>query len=352
MAVGFDDMYSLSLLAAGGTMIFMGIVYALGTLLHNPRFTIWVKTEIFQVFVSLILVFLVLFLVGIMGLNPSSDGFTVDAGWITSLAPESLQYNHPPIDASDNVFETSSKYLQNIAYFDHYAVCGARTAMGAFDEYSKYTKQPCIPGWLFCLMGHNGISFRPLGGASSLMQAMNLLLYTSSAAYLTVLAQIFFLEFMSTGFLAIYLPVAIVLRSLPFTRQFGGGLLAICLALFIVYPFLLFAESSFWNPWAILPDANLADLEGGTWADVTGFVSGVEANPGNLSYGEVYFMYGDWYFNDVFPIVQSIIILCSTSFLVSTFLFTFNILAITAAAKAFGRLMGADVDLSRLVQIV
>lgn len=346
-------MYPLALLASGATLILMGMVYALGTLLNNPHFTVWVKTEIFQVFVSIALVFIILFLVGITGIDDSSSGgFVVQAGWITSLAPESLQYEHPSIEDEDTVFGTAESYLRNVAFFNHRALRGARTAMGAFDEYSKYTKQPCQPGWLFCLMGHNGVSFRPLSGASAMMQATNLLLYTTTASYLTVLAQLYFLKFISSGFAVAYLPVAIVLRSLPFMRQFGGGLIAICLSLFIVYPFLLFVESSFWNPWAILPGADQENLESGSWAEVSSFVSGVEANPDNVSYGDIYFMYGDWYFKDTLNIMDHVAILCSSAFLVSTFLFTFNILAITAAAKTFGRLLGADVDLGRLVQIV
>lgn len=345
MAVGLDAMYSLALIASGFTLMIMGVVYALGTLLNNPRFTVWVKTEIFQVFVSIVLVYAILFFAGALGLGGDSGGFVVQAGWITAFAPESLQYEHPSINEGNSVLLTSQKYLKNLAFFDHKAVRGARTAMGAFDEYSKYTKQPCVPGWLFCMMGHNGVSVRPLGGASAMMQSTNLLLYTSTASYLTVLAQLFFLEFIAGGFAAAYLPVAIVLRSLPFMRQFGGGLLAICISLFLVYPALLFVEASFWNPWTMLPDE-------GSWGEVSSFVSQVEANPDNVSYGNAYFIYGDWFFGDTLSVMKHVVSVCSAAFLSATFLFTFNILAIAASARAFGRLMGADVDLSRLVQIV
>jgi hypothetical protein len=344
MAVGLDAMYSLALFASGFTLMMMGTVYALGTLLNNPRFTVWVKTEIFQVFVSIVLVYAVLFFASALGLD-HQGGLTVQAGWITTFAPDSLQYEHPEIDEEYSVLNTSQAYLRNLAFFNHKAVRGARTAMGAFDEYSKYTKQPCVPGWLFCMMGHNGVSVRPLGGASAMMQATNLLLYTSTASYLTVLAQLFFLEFIAGGFAAAYLPIAIVLRSLPFMRQFGGGLLAICISLFLIYPALLFVEASFWNPWTLLPNED-------SWGEVSSFVSHVEANPDNVSYGNAYFIYGDWFFGDTLSVMNHVISVCSAAFLSATFLFTFNIIAITASARAFGRLMGADVDLSRLVQIV
>ncbi len=345
--------YSLSLFAAMITMLLMGIVYALGSLLQNPRLTVWVKTEIFHVFVSIALVFITLFLVGLVGAGSAGD-FSIEAGAITDLASESMQYNHPSIGGDDTVYEVSTAYMTNVAFFAHKSVRGVRAVMGAFDEYSKYSKQPCLPGWLFCLMGHNGASMRPLSGAAALYQSGNMLLYMTTASYLTVLAQLMLLDFVKAGVLAIYLPIAIVLRSLPFMRQFGGGLLAIVISLSIIYPALLFVEASFWNPWAILPGVDTAqNLENqGDYKEVKNLVSDVEGNSDAIAYGDLYFMYGEYEFDDILERMDSVIMMASASFLVSTFLFTFNIIAVTASARSFGRLLGADVDLSRLVQIV
>jgi len=345
--------YSLSLFAAMITMLLMGIVYALGSLLQNPRLTVWVKTEIFHVFVSIALVFITLFLVGLVGAGSPGD-FSIEAGTITELASDSMQYKHPSIGDDDTIYEASTAYMTNVAFFVHKSVRGVRATMGAFDEYTKFSKQPCLPGWLFCLMGHNGASMRPLSGAAALYQSGNMLLYMTSAAYLTVLAQLMLLDFVKAGVLAIYLPIAIILRSLPFMRQFGGGLLAIVISLSIVYPALLFVEASFWNPWAILPGVDTTqNLETqGDYKEVKKLVDEVEGDSYFLSYGDLYFSSGDWRFNDILESMKSVIMMSSASFLVSTFLFTFNIIAVTAAAKSFGRLLGADVDLSRLVQIV
>ncbi|MEM4272507.1 MAG: hypothetical protein QXH30_02865, partial [Candidatus Bilamarchaeaceae archaeon] len=84
MAVGFDSIFSLSIFASGITLMFMGLMYAIGTLLQNPRLTVWVKTEIFQVFVSIVIVMAVLFLVGLVGLNDSD--FTLRGEWIEELS--------------------------------------------------------------------------------------------------------------------------------------------------------------------------------------------------------------------------------------------------------------------------
>ncbi|MBD3397485.1 hypothetical protein GF412_00135 [Candidatus Micrarchaeota archaeon] len=340
MAVDFNEIQTLSLLAAGITLITMGMVYALGTLLNNPRFTVWVKTEIFQVFVSVVIVFVILFAIGLIGLDPDAD-FKITGNWLILLSPGAEEY----IDEYDTVFEVDKKYLESLAGFDYNALTGARASMGMYDEFSKYTKQPCQPGWLFCMFGANGVSIRPLSGAIAPMQGMNLLMYTTTVSYLTVLIQLAFLKFIKSGLIAVYLPFAIVLRSLPFMRQFGGGLLAICLSLFLVYPTLLFVEAAFWNPESIVDDyetsrEEVADVSNNELDDRTVYGIGSFAHP------------GEWSFSKTIDSLKHVIKLCSAAFIVSTFLFTVNILAAAAAARAFGRIMGADVDISRMAQII
>ncbi len=342
------DAYTLAIFATFVAAIAIGLAYALGQLLQNPRLNVWAKTELFQSAVSVALVFIALFLVGLIGLDPGSE-FTISAGWLTVLSGEDVEgvYAHPAISEDDNVFETSEKYLENLAYFSHRTVRGSRAMMGATDEMSKYTRTPCTPALLLCLMGVNGVSVRPLSGTSALMQSSNLFLYTSTAAYLGVLAQIFFLRFIQSGLLVVYLPLAIILRSLPFMRPFGGGLIAICFSLFILLPMLLFMESMFWNPYDW--------TDGGTWNNMADFVSDVEGSSDELGYGDLFMSGGQWQFSEspsILSVFDDLIHMTSSAFVSSTFLFTFNILAVSASAALFARLLGSEVDLSRLVQIV
>ncbi|MFP3949850.1 MAG: hypothetical protein ACLFUZ_02020 [Candidatus Micrarchaeia archaeon] len=350
MAIEWSEMYSLSLFAAGISLIVMGLVYAAGKLLNNPRFTVWAKTEVFQVGVSIVLVFILLFLVGLVGLSPDAD-IAINAGWIDVFSGgPSIEdkYDYPKINPEDDVFETSEAYLQNLAYFAHRSVRGSRAMMGATDEFSKYTRTPCVPPWLACIMGRNGVNARPLSGTSAFMQSSNLLMYASTTAYLTVLAQIFFLRFIEQGALIIYLPLAIILRSLPFMRPLGGALIAICISLFLFYPTLVFVESAVWNPFELVGED--------TWNEVGRFSKQVEAKRYALSYGME--ASGDWEFTggenqkSVLLVVDDLARITSSSFLSSTFLFSLNILAVSASAALFAQLLGAEVDLSRLVKIV
>ncbi len=358
MAIEWADMYSLSIFAAGVSALMMGLAYAIGHLFENPKFTVWAKTEIFQVAVSIVLVFIALFLVGLVGLDPASE-FSMDAGWIGAYTNDEAEYSRPEIEEDYNVYEVSEAYLENMAFFSHRAVRASRAMMGAMDEFSKYTRTPCVPPWLMCLMGVNGVNVRPLSGAATFVQSSNMLLYTSTTAYLTVLAQIFFLKFIQSGLIAVYLPLAIVLRSLPFMRQLGGALLAICFALFIIFPMLLFVESAFWDPYAWVEEGE----DGSAWAYMDDFVK-IEAKEDQLAYGDLFFggvsgaeyafMQEADYDADKLTIDynQYLIKLNSAAFLSSVFLFTFNMVAVTAAASLFARLLGSEVDLSRLVQIV
>ena len=354
----WSEIFYLSLFSSIIAALAMGLAYAFGHFTQNPRYLVWAKTEIFQVAVSIAIVFILLFLVGLVGLD-STSSLTLDYGLLKALAPDSSTYAYPAINEDCNVFETADAYLTNLAYFSHHSVRASRTLMGAAEEMSKYGRTPCIPPWLFCLIGNNGVNARPLSGVSAIGQSSNLLMYTSTSAYLTILAQIFFLKFIQSGALAIYLPLAIVLRSLPFMRPFGGGLLAICISLFLLYPALLYVESSFWDPWDWISETG----DTVTWDWIDNFVKGVEGKEDALSYGGVFMQAGDWNppgeasldhdsFSAIMIAYEHILRAVSASFLSATFLFTFNILVVSASAMLFARFLGSEVDLSRLVQIV
>jgi hypothetical protein len=352
MELSSDAIFSFAILSSVVASALIAVAYAIGQFLQNPKFTVWAKTELFQVAISISLVFIALFAIGLVGLDPDSD-FTVSAGWINALSDKDVEatYSHPQIGEDFSLFKTSETYLQNLAYFSHRSVRASRTMMGVMDEFSKYMRTPCTPPLFGCLLGVNGVNARPLSGLTSLMQASNLLLYTSSAAYLTVLAQIFLLRFIvmdSGGLLAIYMPLAIVLRSLPFMRQFGGALLALSFTLFLIYPMLLFIESTFWNPYSWVSDDS--------WGEVNTFVNDLDNVKHSGKYGDLFYRAtasdGAIESGDAIDLFDNIIQLVSFSFISASFLFTFNILAVSASAALFARMLGTEVDLSRLMQIV
>lgn len=366
--------YSLSLLSLGITLIVLGVAYALGQLLSNPQFNVWAKTEIFQVFVSFFLVILVLYL------NDSFCTFRYSS--IASLSPagsvEGLSYTHPEILEDDNVINAAGKYLANVAHFIKTEMRAARAIYGVMEEASRYTRIPCMPAIAFCMYGVNGYNVRPYSGFSGWIQMLGFSLYTDTLSYLTVLIQMGLLAFISGGGIMVYLPFAIILRSLPLMRQLGGGLLAICIALFIIYPGLLAVESLFWNPYSMLGGDDWGRLENTAGRISDGFIHGGYSGlvtsmtaAGAVVWGPVGAIIGAivgglitviidaatdyagvWNQADLENAIQVAFRASSVSFLSATFLFAFNIIAIGASARELGRLLGQEVDLSRLMQVV
>lgn len=368
--------YSLSLLSLGITLIAIGVAYALGQFFNNPQFNIWAKTEIFQVFVSFFIVILILFI------NDSFCGFKYSS--LTGLSPEGAQpYAHPAIGEDDNVMDAAGRYLANTAYFIKTEMRAARALYGVSEEASRYSRTPCMPAITFCLYGTSGYSVRPYQGMTTWVQVLGLSLYTDTVSYLTVLIQMALLAFISGGGIMTYLPFAIIMRSLPFMRQFGGGLIAICIALFIIYPGLLVAESLFWNPYEMLGESGWGTLTGAADGIAKGFqyvdaaaagttLVGALATAGGLavidlaaaiavaaSAGVVgtvmtfMALFGDaWTQAQLENAIGVSLQAASISFLSATFLFSLNIIAIGASARELGRLLGQEVDLSRLMQVV
>ncbi|MDD2655465.1 MAG: hypothetical protein PHQ80_02235 [Candidatus ainarchaeum sp.] len=356
MAIELAAMYPLSVFALGITMIVIGLAYALSQLLQNPAFLVWCKTEFFEVFVSLGIVLVTLFMIGFI----TND---VKYGAFVSLLPSGIaapSYSNPEIGDGDTVFNASSKYLTNVAYFVHTSMEGSRAAYGALEVHMRYRRMPCLPGILMCIFGPSGFNFAPESGGGAWIQAMNMTMYTDTAAYITVLVQLAFLSFIQSGGFLLFLPLAIVFRSLPFMRQLGGGLMAMCIALFIIYPSLLFLESFFWDPSAMVGASEIESVESAIsgMAGAGGAGVGMFSNslPDDLD-GNVwnegtslndFVGYREVVDNAVRPLLK----IAAVSFLSSTFLFALNIIAVSASARELGRLFGQEVDLSRLMHIV
>lgn len=308
----------------------IGLAYALGHALNNPRLNVWAKGEIYQVFISVLVVVLILFM------NDSFCSFRYSS--LSGLAPGGAEnYTNPSIPDDAPMFEAAKAYLMNLGTFASETMRSVRSANGLMEISGRYTRSPCVPPVALCLLGQNSLSVRPYSGSTLWAQVGGTAMYVNTISYFTVLIQIAFLEFITTRGIYLFLPLAIIFRSLPFMRQLGGGLIAISLAVLLLYPALLVAESLFWNPYSMLAEGDmnlLQELSGGETEGVEGL--GV--------IGWNYYTVADRFL----PVLRA----SSIAFLSSTFLFTFNIIAISAAAREFGRLLGQEVDLSRLAQIL
>ena len=80
-------------------------------------------------------------------------------------------------------------------------------------------------------------------GDSAKLAIANGMLSAATVSELSVIFQIFTLLYIANGLFINFLPLAIVMRSMPFMRQFGGALIAIFVALYIMYPAMVVLDA-------------------------------------------------------------------------------------------------------------
>ena len=79
-------------------------------------------------------------------------------------------------------------------------------------------------------------------GFGVLSNTMNLLMSSLLIATIIAVAQYALLQYIYASMFKILLPVGIVLRSFPITRELGGALMAIAIGFYLFYPFMLVVD--------------------------------------------------------------------------------------------------------------
>jgi len=120
------------------------------------------------------------------------------------------------------VYDISAGYSKNQL---KEAVKLGRTSSGGYSVNVNY--------WLFLFAGTNS---RPNAGVSIETERASAVFETASRLMAGIYAQIYFIDVIAYGIAPVFLLLGIILRTFFFTRKLGGLLLAIAIALFIVYP--------------------------------------------------------------------------------------------------------------------
>ncbi len=108
------------------------------------------------------------------------------------------------------------------------------------------------------------ISNSPMAGLGGLSNAVNIIMSSTMIAVLVSFAQFVLLKFVYAGMFNILLPVGIVCRAFPFTREFGGALIAIAIGFFVFYPMMLNVDYVIVGQPDRLSDAGV-DLRSASW---------------------------------------------------------------------------------------
>ena len=221
-----DSFSSVTLLAgmAGiGMIALAAFVYMVGESLQNARMLSWAKSELWEVVFSLFVVSMILFT-----LSTFCNVTVGEVGTMSSSLPVIFTGNE-----GKNMYDASMMYLENVAGFGLRNMAQVRSNLGAYEIRTSFQRYDC---GAMCFLTMISSTDAKYSGESMDLAVTNNLLGTATISYLSVLFQYFTLQYIVSGLFVLLLPIAIVVRSVPFMRGFGGALIGIIVALYIMYP--------------------------------------------------------------------------------------------------------------------
>lgn len=342
--------YPLTAISATVTTLIVALSYMVGTAIANPRITLWAKTEVMQLFISLLVVGVVLQAINTFCAVDIGPLYSALSGGTAVVAP------------GTTFFSAANAYLVEGGTWIHELLHSTRYHIGGYSILQMFGRNKCEDvgdewNWLFCLFGAAISSAGGASGASSttvapdsgyglLTSALGVSYNTITFSYLSILNYIFILRYVFSGFVLFFLPLGIFLRALPYMRTLGSLLMSVAISFLIIYPFILSAfYIDFKSARILVPtsDAFLYVYENpGEWRDI-----GTEVDLSNAFSGSLY--------SDVFDDGEQtveIIKLTGNAFLVGVFIPSLALLGAAAAVTYINRFLGEEVDLSRIVQLM
>jgi hypothetical protein len=225
-------------LAVGLAAAIIGLAYMAGQLFHLPGLDAWVKVELQELILSIVLVVLIAaaasgsaFFVGVLSgraLAPSYSSLSSEANVALTNMTSDLEatYRH----------STRVLYNLNKVVGFSYSV-----SLSVFAVSGTYSWAP-----------RSGLG--PLAGA--MINGMN----SISNTLLLMEAQRIFLQLLAVVIPGFVLPAAVVLRTLPQTRKMGSTLIAVSIAGWLVYPAAVLFTSEIYNQIKVSAGGNFPNL--------------------------------------------------------------------------------------------
>lgn len=340
-------------MAAVIAAIIIGFSFMIGRLINNPKLTLWGKTEIVQLVISLFTVVLLGSLINTFCAIDVLDlmGF--------------FEVEAPAVEGPVSIYDAAETYLVEAAYYSHNALSVARFHLEGYTVLSYASVFSCGP--LRCFFGYSGTRGQPFGAYGAGMGAMNVFFNSMLMAHISCLSFLFLLLYVYRGFVFMFLPLGIFLRSMPYMRGFGSLLMAVSICFLLIYPLLLsvfymIGDDLLGRPY-YGPDGeesdqgfleNYRDMErkfydragssssGGGWALLASLQLML---PG----GEDWFK--DSYFPDGGQPVK-VIRFCASAFIAAVFLPTLALIGTIASIVYTTRMLGEQIDLSRITRMI
>jgi hypothetical protein len=331
-----------------------------GEALHNPRMLSWAKAEALQIFASLAVVCVVLFVLGML--------CYMQVGELAGLTGVQGPLVYKGQNGQYTLFEGAILYLEYLGTTSLAHISAVRYAMGAAEVRTTYTEYECDA---ICLYSMASSTVAKYSGESVNLAILNNMLSTATVAQLGILFQYFILLYIAKGLFALFLPLAIIIRSVPFMRQFGGALIAIFISLYILYPAMIVANA-YMAPslakglYPYYPEIELRS-QGGPPSSCATVQAAFSESPGSAS--SIYLSCVDaspkepdirsWGISnsrmeDIKPKVSlsSTVKAGALIFIAAIFFPALNFIVIAALARELSRLLGEEADISRLGQMI
>lgn len=336
----------------------IALTYMAGQITQNPRMLSWAKGEAFQMFFSLSVAIFFLWAISVL--------CTVKVDEVRAIAGlPSLPDIYAGGYSAENIYGGALLYLENLGGAGLANMASLRYNLGAYEIRTSFNSYKCTSSpCLFSLSSWNEAIY---GGETMYLAITNNLLGIATVSQLSVLFMHFTLRYIVNGLFVEFLPIAIIVRSIPFMRHFGGSLMAIFIALYLFYPAMLVVDAFVAPGLAQSIGGPVKLIDRGTgcggievFTSATGRVD-CQPYPPADPLREDNMMVGS---TGIARSVERLLPAQSTGyfedsvrlnaliFLAAVFLPALNFIVIAALARDLSRFLGEDSDISRLGQMI
>jgi len=187
----------------------VGLAYMVGEFLNSPQLKAWVKSELYEVGISILIVALCVAGIALMDTLMSS-----------------LTGGHDAFAKADMFFGTLQARLTQI----YLNLMKYEVIMGVFSTFG--VSVPFPEPYLISII----VGYTPLASLSLLVEAHTMLVDFIGVAFSLVLGQQMLLDFIKENMLKVFLPMGVLFRAFPFTRRMGSSIIAIAVVAYMVYP--------------------------------------------------------------------------------------------------------------------
>jgi len=213
--------------AAFTTIMLITLTFMVGRAMGNAKLTLWAKTELVQLVVSIVSVGILVMVINIFCVIDMSEV----GGFFGITAP------------SMNVYNAFIAYLNESMTYSHNALTVIRYHLEAYTVMTYFNAFMCDFAvgniGLGCFFGYSGQQEQPFGGYGAQMATLNAFFASTIIAYFSAMNSLFILLFVYKGFVFLFLPLGVFLRAMPYLRGFGSLLIALAISFLTIFPFML-----------------------------------------------------------------------------------------------------------------